>query len=87
DRDEWVRNMAVEVLAKIGGEETIEPLTWALREDPDPFVRYKALVSLAEIGGDRMMGPLLQSLNDPDELIWAKAEEILQIQGGGGREQ
>ncbi len=38
-------------------------------------------MNLAEIGGDHVMDPLLQALNDPDELVWAKAEEILQIQG------
>jgi hypothetical protein len=79
DRDESVRNMAVEALAQVGGMEAIEPLTQALREDPDSFVRYKALVSLAEMAGDVAQGAIRQALNDPDELIWAKAEEMLEM--------
>jgi hypothetical protein len=86
DSDESVRQRAAEALTKIGGDEAIEPLTRALREDPEPLVRYEALVNLAEIGGDHVTASLLQALDDPDELVWAKAEEILQIQGTRGRE-
>jgi hypothetical protein len=81
DSDDSVRQRAVEAVAKVGGDEAVEPLTWALRNDPDPFVRYEALVNLAEIGGDRALGSLLQALHDPDELILAKGEEILDSGG------
>jgi HEAT repeat protein len=86
DRDYTVRQRAAEAVAKIGGYEAIDPLTRALKDDPEPFVRYEALVSLDEIGGDHVTASLLQALDDPEELVRAKAEEILQIQGGGGRE-
>jgi HEAT repeats len=86
DDDDTVRRRAVEALAKIGGPETLEPITRALREDPDRFVRYEALVNLAEIGGNHVLGSLIMALDDPDELIWAKAEELLAMQGNGGRE-
>ena len=86
DDHDSVRRRAVEALAKIGGPDTLEPITRALREDPDRFVRYEALLHLAEIGGDQGLGPLREALNDPDELIWAKAEELLSVQANRGRE-
>lgn len=77
DSDESVRQRAIESMAKIGGREAIEPLNVALQEDPDPFVRYEALTNLAEIGGDDAEASLFDALNDPDELVRSKAEELL----------
>jgi HEAT repeat protein len=77
----------VEVLAKIGGPQMLESLTLALREDPDLFVRYEALVNLAELGDTRVGDLLRQALDDPDELISAKAAELLAMQGNSGRER
>ena len=86
DDDDSVRRRAVEAIAKIGGPQALEPITQALREDPDRFVRYEALLHLAEIGGDQGLGSLREALDDPDELIWAKAEELLSVQADHGRE-
>jgi len=78
DRDESVRQRAVAAVAKIGEDVAVEPLTLALRHDPDRLVRYVALVSLVEIGEDSV-SILREALNDPDELIWAKADELLTV--------
>ena len=76
----------MEALAKLGGPEAIEPLTRALRADAEFLVRYEALVNLAELGDDRVRGSLLQALDDPEEFIREKAQEILQQHSAGGRE-
>ena len=75
DPDEAVREHAVGALAKSAGTEAVGPLVRALREDTSTMVRYEALVNLAEIGGDRAMGAFRQALEDPHELVRAKAEE------------
>ena len=85
--DDFVRQSAVDVLAKLGGQEVVEPLSWALREDPEPSVRYEALMNLAEIGGDRVRDILRQALDDPEELVRTKGAEILHLQGAGGDKQ
>lgn len=85
DSDGSVRQRAVEALARIDEHEALEPLTQALREDLEPFVRYEALVNLTEIGGDGGVDFLLQALHDPEELVRAKAEEMLR--GAQGHEQ
>ncbi len=52
-------------------------------------MRYTALVHLAEIGGGRVIAALREALGDPEELIWAKADEILHMESAGAasREQ
>jgi HEAT repeat protein len=50
-------------------------------------VRYEALVNLAGVGDKRVGHLLRQALDDPDELIPAKAEELLAMQGNSAREQ
>ena len=86
DSDDSVRLSAVEALARLGGPEAIEPLTRALRADAEFLVRYEALVNLAELGDDRVRGSLLQALDDPEESIREKAQEILQRHSAGSRE-
>lgn len=86
DEDESVRQRAVESLAKLGGQEAVEPLSLALREDSDPFVRYEALTNLTDIGGDGAEASLFAALNDPDELVRTKAEELLEMRGAGNGE-
>jgi HEAT repeat protein len=68
----------------MGNAEVVEPLSWALKEDPEPFVRYEALMNLAEIGGDRVRDILRQALDDPEELVRAKGAELLHLQSAGG---
>ena len=80
DPDEAVREHAVGGLAKSAGTEAVGRLVRALREDASTMVRYEALVNLAEIGGDRAMDAFRQALEDPHELVRAKAEELLERQ-------
>jgi HEAT repeat protein len=61
--------------------------SFPLTEDPDPFVRYEALVSLARIRGERARGPLLLALDDPEQIVLAEAEEILESQVRGSSAQ
>jgi hypothetical protein len=77
DTDESVRQEALAALAALGGRAAVEPLARALRRDPDPFVRYEAVVGLAEIGGARAGRLLVEALHDADELVRAKAEDLL----------
>lgn len=50
DEDVEIRHWAVEGLAHLGTEETIEPLLQILHDDPSPLVRERAACSLAQSG-------------------------------------
>lgn len=50
DPDPEVRHWAVEGLAYLGANETIEPLLQVLHDDPSPMVRERAACSLAQSG-------------------------------------
>ena len=50
DRDVDSRRWAVESLALVGTQETIEPLLQTMHDDPSPVVRERAACSLAESG-------------------------------------
>lgn len=86
DGDQAVRLSAVKALAKRGGPEAIDPLTQALQADAEPVVRYEALVGLANVDDDRVREALLQALDDSEDFIRHKAEEILQHRSAAGRE-
>lgn len=50
DSDQQVRRWAVEGLAYLGTNDTIEPLLQVLHDDPSPMVRERAACSLAQSG-------------------------------------
>jgi HEAT repeat protein len=50
DSNENIRYWAVEGLAYLGTEETIEPLLGVFHDDPSPLIRERAACSLAQSG-------------------------------------
>ena len=79
DKDSDVREVAAEVLVKIG-EPAVEPLIQALK-DENQFVRWGAALALGEIGDERAVEPLINALKDEDSDVRMEAAEALDQMG------
>ena len=79
DKDSDVREVAAEVLVKIG-EPAVEPLIRALK-DENQFVRWGAAMALGEIGDKRAVEPLINALKDEDSDVRMEAAEALDQMG------
>jgi len=79
DKDSDVREVAAEVLVKIG-EPAVEPLIRALK-DEDWHVREKAAEAIGEIGDKRAVEPLINALKDEDSDVRMEAAEALDQMG------
>ena len=79
DKDSDVREVAAEVLVKIG-EPAVEPLIRALK-DENQFVRWGAALALGEIGDKRAVEPLINALKDEDSDVRMEAAEALDQMG------
>lgn len=80
DKDEGVRMSAADALGSIGGEESIDALKSALR-DEDALVRESAIHAISLIGGDRAIEALNSALSsgmdeDMEELIKEELEVL-----------
>ena len=76
DNDPAVRIKAVQMLAKLGGYESLT-LLGNLVDDPDPLVRRELALVLSEIGVGRVVDPLLKLVGDGNEVVQEAALDAL----------
>lgn len=70
-----VRREGVEIIAKVGGLQAVEPLKKMLK-DEDAEVRMSALVGLADLIGDGVVDSALEALDDRDVSVQLEALDI-----------
>ena len=61
-----VRGEVALALGKIKGDEVVDPLIKALKDDDRAVVRKNAAWALGEIGGEKVIGPLIRALRKDD---------------------
>ncbi len=91
DKNNFVRWEAAMMLQRLHGDEAVDPLIAAMRDDEDPDVRAAAARGLGQYPQPRVLPALIGALNDEDYAVVQQAMESLglltghDLGDGGGR--
>ena len=82
DNDTVIRTRAVCILAEIGGQDAVEPISKVLYDDNDDLVRHEAAFSLGQLGFKSAISALCDAvLNDKSFFVRHEAAVALGVIG------
>ncbi len=80
--DPVIRTRAICIIADLGGEQAIETISKALKEDVDELVRHEAAFSLGQLGFTSAIKPLSEAVaKDPSIFVRHEAAVALGVIG------